>query len=138
MAILPKRATYHVNLALYSAYAGDFQTAAKEAAATLQLAPAFAFGFEAQAFASLGQGELDQSAEAYRKIEKIRPSMAAAGLADLAIYSGRYSEAVKILEKGAADDTAAQNPDAAADKFSALAYVQVLRGQKSAALAAAE
>jgi tetratricopeptide (TPR) repeat protein len=43
---------------------------------------------------------------------------------------------VKILEKGAADDTAARNPDAAADKFSELAYVQVLRGQKSAALAA--
>jgi eukaryotic-like serine/threonine-protein kinase len=136
VTILPKRATYHVNVALYSAYAGDFPTASKEAAATLQLAPAFAFGFEAQAFASLGQGELDRSAEAYQKIAKIRPSMAAAGLADLDIYSGRYSEAVKILEKGAADDIAAHNPDAAADKFSALAYAQVQRGQKGAALAA--
>lgn len=134
--ILPKRATYHVNVALYSAYAGDFQTAAKEAAATLQLAPAFAFGFLAQAFASLGQDELDQSAEAYRSIAKIRPSMAAAGLADLAIYQGRYGEAVKILDKGAADDIEARNPDTAADKFSALAHVQVLRGQKAAALAA--
>ena len=39
VAILPKRAIYHGNLALYSAYGGDFQTAAKEAAATLQLNP---------------------------------------------------------------------------------------------------
>ncbi len=62
---------------------------------------------------------------------------AATGLADLAIYEGRYREAVKILEKGAADDVAARNPDTAADKFSALAYVQLLRGQKRAALAAA-
>ncbi len=134
--ILPKRATYHVNLALYSAYAGDFQTAAKEAAITQQLAPTFAFGFLAQAFASLGREELDKSAEAYQKVAKNRPSMAASGLADLAIYQGRYSEAVKILEKGADDDVAGHNPDAAADKFSALAHVHVLRGQKAAALTA--
>jgi len=136
VAILPKRSIYHGNVALYSAYAGDFQTAAKEAAVTLQLAPTLAFGFEAQAFASLEQGDVDRSAQAYQKIAKIRPSMAAAGLADLAIYSGRYTEAVKILEKGSAEDAAARNPDAAADKFSALAYVQLLRGQKGAALAA--
>jgi len=43
---------------------------------------------------------------------------------------------VKILEKGAADDSLAKNPDAAADKLSALAYVQVLRGDKPAALTA--
>ncbi len=136
VAILPKRAIYHGNVALYSAYAGDYQTAAKEAAATLQLAPGLAFGFEAQAFASLEQGEVERAADAYRKIEKIRPSMAAAGFADLAIYQGRYSDAIKLLQNGAADDTAAHNPDAAADKFSALAYVQVLRGDKAAALAA--
>jgi eukaryotic-like serine/threonine-protein kinase len=134
--ILPKRATYHVNLALYSAYAGDFQTAAKEAATTEQLAPTFVFGFLAQAFASLGQEQLDKSADAYQRIAKIRPSMAAAGLADLAIYQGRYNEAVKLLEKGASDDVAAHNPDAAADKFSALAHIQVLRGRKAEALAA--
>ncbi len=136
VAILPKRAIYHGNVALYSAYAGDFQTVAKEAAATLQLAPALSFGFEAQAFARLLQGDVDGAAQAYQKIVKTRPSMAAAGLGDLAVYEGRYSEAVKILEEGAAADVAAHNPDAAADKFSELAYVQVLRGQKTAAQAA--
>jgi eukaryotic-like serine/threonine-protein kinase len=136
VTILPKRAIYHGNVALYSAYAGDFQTAAKEAAATLQLQPTLSYGFEAQAFASLLQGDVDRAADAYQKIVKVRPSMAAAGLGDLAIYSGRYSDAAKLLEKGAAADTAAHNSDAAADKFSSLAYVQLLRGQKSAALAA--
>jgi tetratricopeptide (TPR) repeat protein len=100
------------------------------------LQPTLSYGFEAQAFASLLQGDVDRAADAYQKIVKVRPSMAAAGLGDLAIYSGRYSDAVKLLEKGAAADTAAHNSDAAADKFSSLAYVQLLRGQKSAALAA--
>jgi eukaryotic-like serine/threonine-protein kinase len=136
VAILPKRAIYHGNVALYSAYAGDFQTVAKEASATLQLAPALSYGFEAQAFARLLQGDVQGAAQAYQKIVKTRPSMAASGLADLAVYEGRYSEAVKLFEKGAADDTLARNPDAAADKYSELAYVQILRGQKSAALAA--
>jgi tetratricopeptide (TPR) repeat protein/predicted Ser/Thr protein kinase len=137
VAILPKRATYRLNDSTYSAYAGDFQTASKEAAVTLQLVPGFSWGFGAQAFANLGQGQLTPAAQEYEEVRKTDTSYAAAGLADLAIYEGRYREAVKILEKGAADDSAAKNPDAAADKFSALAYVQLLRGDKAAALKAA-
>ena len=136
VAILPKRATYRLNDSTYSAYAGDFQTAAKEAGATLQLVPGFSWGFGAQAFANLGQGQLAPAAEEYEEVRKTDTSYAAAGLADVAIYEGRYREAVKILEKGAADDSAAKNPDAAADKLSALAYVQLLRGDKAAALKA--
>jgi tetratricopeptide (TPR) repeat protein len=137
VAILPKRATYRLNDSTYSAYAGDFQTAAKEAAVTLQLVPGFSWGFGAQAFANLEQGQLTPAAQEYEEVRKTDTSYAAAGLADLAIYEGRYREAVKILEKGAADDSAAKNPDAAADKLSALAYVQLLRGDKAAALKAA-
>jgi len=136
VAILPKRATYRLNDSTYSAYAGDFQTAAKEAGVTLQLVPGFSWGFGAQAFASLGQGQLASAAKEYEEVRKTDTSYAAAGLADLAIYEGRYREAVKILEKGAADDVLAKNPDAAADKVSALAYVQLLRGDKAAALTA--
>jgi tetratricopeptide (TPR) repeat protein/predicted Ser/Thr protein kinase len=134
--ILPKRALYHANIALYSAYAGDSQSAAKEADVTLQLQPNFPFAFEAQAFASLLQGDANRAAGAYRKIVPSKPSLAAAGGADLAIYNGQYGEAVKLLEKAANDDKAAHSPDEAADKYSSLAYVQVQRGQKSSALAA--
>lgn len=134
--ILPKRALYHANIALYSAYAGDAQSAAKEAGVTLQLLPNFPFAFEAQAFADLLQDDANRAAGAYQKIVPVKPSLAAAGTADLAIYSGRYSQAAKLLGKAASDDLTANSPDEAADKYSALAYVQVLRGQKSAALAA--
>jgi tetratricopeptide (TPR) repeat protein len=139
VAILPKRAVYHVNVALYSAYAGDFPTASQEAAATLQLNPDFFGGFLAQAFADLGQDDLSQAADAYQKVAKGNASFAAMGLADLALYQGRFSDAVKMLTKGAADDLdgRVRHPDAAADKFVALAYVQLLRGEKSASVDAA-
>jgi tetratricopeptide (TPR) repeat protein len=137
VAILPKRALYHVNLSVYAAYSGDFQTAAKEARIALQLNPSYGPGFQAQALASLGQEQVSQAAEAYRNLEKGRPSDAATGLADLAVYEGRFREAVSILEKGAAADTAAGRKDDAADKYSALAYTQLLRGEKAPALQAA-
>ncbi|HEX4643952.1 MAG TPA: protein kinase [Candidatus Acidoferrales bacterium] len=138
VSILPKRATYHVNLALYSAYGGDFQTAASEAAATQQLNPRYVYGYLAEAFANLGQEKIPQAAAIYQKIAAMNPSIAAAGLGDLAIYEGRLQDAVQILQKGAADDSADHKPDAAADKLEALAYTQLLLGHKSAALSAVE
>ena len=47
-------------------------------------------------------------------------SFAAAGLGDLALYEGRFSDAVRILEQGAAADLASKNTDSAAMKFAAL------------------
>jgi tetratricopeptide (TPR) repeat protein len=137
VAILPKRATYHVNLSIYSSFAGDFQTAAKEADVTLALNPSFAGGF-ALAFAKLGQGQLTQAAAAYRELETIRSWDAANGLADLALYEGRFGEAVTILQKGAAADQAARRSDDAAYKFALFAYTELLRHEKGPALEAAK
>src|SRR5262249_55484493 len=116
VAILPKRATYHVNVSYYSSYSSDFETAAKEAAATLPLNPSYPSVYSATAFAALGLDQPAQAIDAYQKLGKISSSNAAAGLGDVAEYEGRYSDAVRILEKGAADDKTANNPDAAADK----------------------
>ena len=136
VTILPKRAIYHVNLALFSAYGGDFKTAAEEATATEQLNPSYAYGYLAEAFADLGNEQLTQADAVYQKIISMNSTLGAAGSADLAIYQGRFKEASDMLQKGAAADSAAQKPDGAADKFSALAYTQLLRGDKPAALAA--
>ena len=139
--ILPKYALFRNNLALYAAYGSDFQTAEQQALQVQQLNPSYAKGYISLAFAQLGQGRLPEAVDTYRKLEKISAwgaSNAASGLADLALYEGRFAEAVSILEKGAADDLAAKNSDLAAAKFAALAYAQLSRGQKSAALGAAE
>jgi len=64
-------------------------------------------------------------------------SMAASGLGDLAMVEGRYSDAARMLERGAAADLAAKNADTAAAKLTLLAHVQLLRSQPAAAIAAA-
>jgi serine/threonine protein kinase/tetratricopeptide (TPR) repeat protein len=138
VAILPKRAIYRGNLAMNLAFSGDAEAAAKEAAEALKLG--YANGYLHQAYASLLMEQPAQAAAAYQKFEEVNASDATTGLADLAVYEGRFSDAVKLCEKGAAADMAGRkpDPDAAATKLWALANVQLLRGQNAAALAAAK
>ena len=140
--ILPKRAVYRFNLALYHAYGGDFQTSEREVRAAQQMYPAYVKGYVTLAYAQLGEGHLAEAAATYHNLEKIGPrgaSLAALGLADLAVYEGRYSEAARIFEKRVvAAGGGAETGDAAADDFIALANVQLLRGQKAAALVAVD
>jgi tetratricopeptide (TPR) repeat protein/predicted Ser/Thr protein kinase len=138
VTILPKRAIYHSNLAMDLAYTDDFPAATKEADETVKLG--YVNGYLIQAFAYLGQEQPDKAVEAYQNLAKSIPSDAATGLADVAIYEGRYSDAVKMLETGAKEDLSARQPDkdAAATKYWMLAHVQALRNQKAAGLAAAK
>ena len=136
---LPKRALYRVNLALYAAYGGDFETAEREAQMADELGSPL--GPLALAFAQLGRGQPSQAAGNYQRLAKLPglgPSRAAAGLADLAVYEGRFSDAVKILQEAAAADVRAMNPDSASAKFAAAAHAELLRGRMAAANAAAE
>lgn len=129
------------NLSLFSSYGGDFQGGEREAHRLQQLAPTFEYSYLAMAFAQLGQGQLPQASESYHKLTTVSPlgsSMAASGLADLAIYEGHFGDASRILEQGISADEAAKSPDSAADKMSALAYARLFRGQTREAAAAAE
>jgi serine/threonine protein kinase/tetratricopeptide (TPR) repeat protein len=136
--ILPKRNLFRENLALYAAYSSDAQTAEREARAIEN--PGL-FGMLPLAFAQLLQGQVPQATETYQKLAAIDDqgaSYTASGLGDLALYEGRFANAERILEQGAAADLAAKSPDRAAAKFAALGYVRVLRGAKEPAIAAAE
>jgi len=137
VGILPKRALYRLNLALYAAYSSDFQTAEQEGVAAEELGSPL--GFLAGAFAQLGQGRVTLAAANYEKakVGTLYASYAASGRGDLAIYEGRFSDAVRVLREGAAADEASKNTDRAAAKFAALAYAQLLRQNKTAAVAAA-
>jgi tetratricopeptide (TPR) repeat protein len=89
----------------------------------------------------LAQGRLEEAAATYRKMATMSTfgaSFAASGLGDLAVYEGRFSEAVAIYGRGAEADIKAENPEVAAQKFAALAYAQLSRGQSRAAIAAAD
>jgi tetratricopeptide (TPR) repeat protein len=136
--ILPNHATYRGNLALYAAYAGDFQTAEREVRAIREPT---ARALQALPLSQLGQGRLKEAVEAYQKIGTMGvwgASFAAAGLGDLALYEGRFADALRIFEEGAAANLAAKTADAAALKFAALAYVHFVRGESRAAVAAAD
>ncbi|HEY1907670.1 MAG TPA: tetratricopeptide repeat protein, partial [Myxococcaceae bacterium] len=137
VAIFPNRALYRVNLALYAAYATDFATAQAEATRAQQLST---LGNLPLAFAQLGLGRLDDARRTWQTLGKASPvgaSFAASGLGDLAVYSGRYAEAVQILEEGAAADRAAGNPDRAAVKMTTIAFAELSRGRKADAIATA-
>ena len=136
--ILPNRALYRVNLALYADYSSDFTAAEEEIRAMPE--PGLS-GLLALAFAQVGQGQLPEATETFQaigKVDALGASFAASGLGDLALYEGRLSDAVRILEQGAAADLTSKNPDRAAAKFASLAHTHVVRGQKGPAVAAAQ
>lgn len=140
-AILPKRMLYRNNLALYTSYGTDFKTGEQEARAVREMSPAFNLGFISLAFAQLGQGQVADAADTYRKLEALSKQGAsdgASGVADLAFYEGRFNEAALILQKGAASDLTNQFLDGAATKLAILAQIRLLQNQKAQAIAAAE
>jgi tetratricopeptide (TPR) repeat protein len=127
--ILSKPVLFRGNLAVYSAYAGDFP-AAEEAARALEQPTDMST--IALAFAQLATYQQLAGLSARGR------SWSASGLGDLALYEGRLSDAAKIFEEGVAADLEAKNADRAARKLTSLATVQLLRGEKSAALAAVD
>ena len=136
--LVPKQPFFRVNLALYASYASDFPTGEREARAIVE---PDARGVLALGFAQIGQGQLAQATETYQKlttIDALGASSGTSGLGDIAIFQGRFSEAVHILEQGASADLTAKNADRAAVKFTSVAYAQVSRGQMQPAIAAAE
>jgi eukaryotic-like serine/threonine-protein kinase len=140
--ILPKRPIFRVNLAMYESNAGDFRAGEREARATIDLGSPL--GLLPLAFAQLGQGQPALAAETYEALGraatlgKLGASVAAAGLGDLAIYEGRFEDARRHLEDGAAADLEANAPDWAAAKFAYLGYALVSQLRTGPALAAAE
>jgi tetratricopeptide (TPR) repeat protein len=137
--ILPKRALYRVNLALYAAYAGDFATGDSEGRVAQELGSPL--GMLPLAFAQVAQGQLAEATATYRSLggrSAAGASYMASGLGDIAIYSGRYAEAAGIFSSGAEADVKAGELERAAAKLSALAYTRLLQGRNDLAIAAAD
>jgi eukaryotic-like serine/threonine-protein kinase len=136
--ILPNHVGYRTNLALVSSFAGDFEAAEREVSAIPQ---PDARALLALAYSQLARGLLPEATATYQKMATmgaLGASIAASGLGDLAVYQGRYSDAVPIFEEGAAGDLAAGNPSRAAIKFVSAAYARLLKGETAAAVVAAD
>ena len=137
--IVPHRATFRVNLSLYSSYAGDCQSGEREARLARDLGNR-EWALFALAIAQVGQGRLSQAKDSYQELARVNAresSRAASGLGDLAIYEGRFSDAIRILEAAAEADHRLEDAERAADKFAALAYARLLQGQNGLGLESA-
>src|SRR5215472_16657896 len=128
--IVPNAAVQRQNLSFLNSLSGDFQGGEREAREALKINPSSEAAYLMLAEAQVGQRQIPQATESYQKLEKLSPrgaSMAAAALADLAVYEGRFAEGVRLLQKAASADLEAKSLENAADKFVALAHTQLLR-----------
>jgi len=135
--IYPKDLRQRMNLAESYVYAGRFEDAAREADEALKLNPMYERAYVAKAIAALAGGKPDQAAAFYEEAGQKGQRYRVIGLADVALYEGRASDAVELLQKGIKDDLAAKHNDWAVFKQVALAQALVLQGQRPAAAAAA-
>ena len=136
---MPNSISFRGNLALDVAYGSDFQAAEQEAN---NVQPPSDLATLAMAFAQLGQGKLPEATGTYQKLAAMSvaraKSWSASGLADLALYEGRFAEAAWLFEQGAAADLKENVPDKAARKYTSLAYTHLLARRTKLAVAAAE
>jgi len=137
----PRGTMQRTNLALYEAYAGNFQNAVKEAQEVLKRNPKSVSALGALALGHLGDGKAADTIVVYEKMRSLSArgaSSSATGLADVALWEGRLKDARDILDKGIASDEAAKNADAGAIKLNYLAYLYLTEGDGKRAVAAAE
>jgi tetratricopeptide (TPR) repeat protein len=138
--IAPKDVINRANLALYGMYAGDFATAADEARAVLTLDANAYRSYLPLAMAAIAKGDFDAARGAYDAMAASGPpgsSLATLGLADLALYRGRFHDARTLLIKGIAEDQARANTSGLAAKSVALAESHLAEGSTRLAIDAA-
>jgi tetratricopeptide (TPR) repeat protein len=124
------------NVGLYAMYAGDFNAAIRDQQEVLKKYPSLEYGYIGTALPQLALGLSKEAAKTYGRLEKLGPggaSSASAGLADIALYEGRASDALKILEKGITEDLANKNADGAAIKVAMLTEAELLLGKPTEA-----
>ena len=140
LAITPHSVLQQVNYSMYALYAGDFDTAAKQAQSILQENPKFDQALRTLALADLGLGHDEEARQTYTKLQGISSygaSIASTGLADLAIYQGKLADAAGILEKAIVADLAAKDTELASNHTATLAEVQLALGKIQEAMSSA-
>jgi len=133
----PQSVTSRFNMSWYALAAGDFSAAEKEARAVWDLQPDHEDVYVPFALAQLAQGKLQQAIEAYKKLGKTSSnglSVAATGLADIAVYEGRLADAAALLAEQIPADIKSGWTYNAADKYVLLAQVLFAQGKKEPAL----
>lgn len=136
----PQESVPRYNLCWYLIAAGDFNAAEKEIQDLVNRDLEYWDVYVCKGLVEIAKGLPDQAAGTYRALEAKGPyaaSLAGTGLADLALYEGRLTDAVKILEAGIATDLKNGDTFRAADKCLMLAQARLGQGRKDLAVATA-
>jgi Flp pilus assembly protein TadD len=118
-------------------YASDFPAAVAESEQVLARG-ALDKAHLPLAVAALAAGRTDDAERAYRNMSKVGArgsSIASMGLADLLAYAGRYADAERELERGAAADEIGNQRAPRAMKLVALAEIALASGAPLIAMA---
>jgi len=143
LEIYPNSELYRINYALFTMYSGDFDAAAAAAQELIAENPDYGAAYLPVAIASIANGDFETAQATYERMTSATSGFVPAtagtlGLADLAIYTGRFEDAVEILVPAIEQDVAAENVWVAAAKQIALAEAHVAAGDFDLAMAAAE
>jgi serine/threonine protein kinase/tetratricopeptide (TPR) repeat protein len=129
------------NLVWYAAGAGQFEVAEQRVRSIIENNPDFLYAYAILAPVELAQGENEKARETYEQIENKSDtgvSMAAHGLADMALYEGRLKDAQAILRRGIEVDKNNDWKYKAAQKQLLLAQAYFLQGNNQSAIEEAD
>jgi len=139
--LYPKNSMSRFNLSWYALADGDIDMAEQEAQIAIDNSPGYEKAYVVLALSRFMRGESQEAIEIYDKlntISKAGESFASLALADIALYEGRLSDTINILEKRIAQDAKEGITHYLGNKWGLLAYARLLSGKKVSALEAAD
>jgi tetratricopeptide (TPR) repeat protein len=139
--IYPKDAIYRRNLAQFAMHAGDIDTAISEAQELLEDQPGHYMPYLVLAMAAMAAGDAELAVSHYRRMAETNgfgESLATLGLADTAIYTGKFAEAAMLLTDGIGRDRDAGMTRGLASMAIALASARAMEGSPGPAQEAIE
>jgi tetratricopeptide (TPR) repeat protein/tRNA A-37 threonylcarbamoyl transferase component Bud32 len=128
--IYPKAYKYRSNYALYAMYAGDFATAASTAQTLIREDPRIELAYLPLAMEALTSGDVARARRTFEQAAgagEVGASSSALGLADVAMFEGRYADAIASLPAAILSDEAQGNSVGATAKLVALAEAHAAR-----------
>lgn len=128
------------NVAWYAIGAGDFTKAEEYATEVVADWPDYEETYICLALAGIDQEHFDEAIGHYEKLSTLSDwgaSLAIIGMADLAMYEGRYVAAVDLLKSGIVADMEKEKPEWTSTKWVMLGDAYLMQGRKKAAVEAA-
>jgi tetratricopeptide (TPR) repeat protein len=131
LEVFPDSVLYRGNYALYAMYASDFETARVEAEAVLARNARYAMAYVPLAVAALIEDDQARALEVYEAMKELdvrASAIATTGIADLAMASGDWEQAVRGLRDAIDTDRSNENTRAEAAKLLMLAECDCTTG----------